>query len=85
MDVHPRPALGGIPEVTEYQVRQIARGAGIVVQAIGGPNLALARDGISAGLARRGVSAPEVTITVVDQLDRLPSTGKVARFIAQAV
>jgi phenylacetate-coenzyme A ligase PaaK-like adenylate-forming protein len=87
IEVHPhlfRSALAAIPEVTEYQVRQTARGAGIVVQAAGTPDLARARAAIRAGLARLGIAEPEITITRIAHLERHAGTGKVKRFIAQA-
>lgn len=79
-----RVATGGLPVVTEYQVRQTERGASIFIQAAGSPHLAPVREAIRAGLARLGLRVPEVTITVLDRLDRGAATGKVARFIARA-
>jgi len=55
VEVHPhvfRSALACIPEVTEYQVCQMERGAGIVVQATGRPDLTPARQTIGAAPAR---------------------------------
>jgi phenylacetate-CoA ligase len=88
VEVHPhvfRSALAGIPEVTEYQVCQTARGAGIVVQAAGAPDLRPARETIGAALVRLGLSDPEITISTVARLDGHAGTGKVRRFVPQAV
>lgn len=87
VDVHPhvfRSALAGAPEVTEYQVRQTARGAAIVAQATGMPDLASVRDRISLALTRLGLADPQVTITRVARIERLDGTGKLKRFVAQA-
>jgi len=87
VDVHPhvfRSVLASVPEVTEYQVRQTARGAAIAVQAVSAPDLAPVRDKISAALTRLGLADPEVDITRVERLARLAGTGKLKRFVAQA-
>jgi len=87
VDVHPhvfRSALAGAPEVTEYQVRQTARGAAIVAQATGMPDRASVRDRISLALTRLDLADPQVTITRVARIERLDGTGKLKRFVAQA-
>jgi len=73
-----------VPEVTEYQVRQTARGAVIVAQAGDMLDLVPVRDKISAALARLGLADPEVTITGVERIECLAGTGKLKRFVAQA-
>jgi len=87
VEIHPhvfRSALAGVPEVTEYQVRQTARGVAIVAQAGDMLDLVPVRDKISAALGRLGLADPEVTITGVERIERLAGTGKLKRFVAQA-
>ena len=84
--VHPhvfRSPLSHCRSVVEYQVRQTARGAAIAVrvtEAFDGETLA---GEIAAGLARLGVTDPEVTVTAVNHLDRQYS-GKLKRFVPLA-
>jgi phenylacetate-coenzyme A ligase PaaK-like adenylate-forming protein len=87
IEVHPhvfRSALGRLPEVTEYQVRQTPRGADIAVRLAGDVmdvDLAPVQRELVVSLARLGLTEPEVTLTTVDHLDRLPGTGKLRRFV----
>jgi phenylacetate-CoA ligase len=84
--VHPhvfRSPLGRCRSVVAYQVRQTARGAAIAVRVTGAfDGDALAAE-IAAGLARLGLAEPEVTVTIVDQLERQYS-GKLKRFVPLA-
>jgi phenylacetate-coenzyme A ligase PaaK-like adenylate-forming protein len=81
--VHPlvfRSLLAHEREVVEYQVTQTQRGAAIALRAQGAvdaPSLATA---LEAELLRLGLQRPNVTIEVVDGLDRL-ATGKFKRFV----
>jgi phenylacetate-coenzyme A ligase PaaK-like adenylate-forming protein len=84
VEVHPhvfRSALGGIPAICEYQVRQTPRGASILVCAAQAENLVPLQRHLVGALARLGLVAPEVSIEAVDHLDRLGGTGKLKRFV----
>jgi phenylacetate-coenzyme A ligase PaaK-like adenylate-forming protein len=84
VEVHPhvfRSALGGIPAICEYQVRQTPRGASILVCAAQTENLEPVRRHLVGALARLGLVAPEVSIEAVDHLDRVGGTGKLKRFV----
>ncbi len=84
VSVHPhvfRSALGRLPEILEYQVRQTARGAQVVVVCSGNPDLDALRREIESHISKAGVPAPEVAITTAPTLDRLAQTGKLSRFI----
>ena len=67
--------------VREYQVRQTARGADIAVAAravLDSTALAAAAED---DLRLAGVTAPRVTISRVQAIDRDPRTGKARRFL----
>jgi phenylacetate-CoA ligase len=84
VEVHPhvfRSALGEIPAICEYQVRQTPRGASILVCAAQAGDLEPARRHLVGALARLGLVAPEVSIEAVDHLDRVSGTGKLKRFV----
>ncbi|MCC7494275.1 MAG: phenylacetate--CoA ligase family protein [Fimbriimonadaceae bacterium] len=79
-----RSALGRLPEVTEYQVRQTPRGADIAVRVAGDASavdLAPVQRELVAALTRLGLADPAVVLTAVAQIDRLPGTGKLRRFV----
>ena len=81
--VHPlvfRSPLGRDRHVVEYQVMQTPRGAAIYVRTEGEAPLEPLRHQIIGDLTGAGLADPEVTITKVDYIDRLP-TGKQHRFI----
>ena len=85
--VHPhvfRSALGRLPEVTEYQVRQTPQGAEIAMRVAGNAadvDLAPVQRELVAALARLGLAEPEVVLTTVAHIDRLHGTGKLRRFV----
>lgn len=74
-----RYVLGTDPRVSEYQVHQTPRGADVL--AIGTPDVDALASSLVAALRRQGLSDPEVTIRVVDRLQRHEATGKLKRFI----
>jgi phenylacetate-CoA ligase len=83
-DVHPitvRSVIVRTPEVIDYQVRQTPRGVDVsAVTADGLPvDDLVAR--LRRALADAGLERPDVTVQVVDKLDRHPDTGKLRRFI----
>jgi len=81
--VHPvvfRSPLGRDRTVIEYQVTQTPRGAAITVRSDGDGGLQSLRQQIITDLTKAGLTDPEVTVTKVDSVARLP-TGKLRRFI----
>jgi phenylacetate-CoA ligase len=81
--VHPlvfRSPLGLCRHVIEYQVRQTARGADIAVRCQGPVDLVGLQVEITSKLTAIGLTAPEVTVTAVEHLER-QDTGKLKRFI----
>jgi phenylacetate-coenzyme A ligase PaaK-like adenylate-forming protein len=82
--VHPlvvRSALVTAPDVAEYQVRQTDTGLDVAVVAVGTVDESGLAGRIADALERAGVPAPDVTVRVVDDVDRHPATGKARRFI----
>jgi phenylacetate-CoA ligase len=75
-----RHVLGTDPRVSEYQVKQTAAGADVLV--VGDPNVAALRTSVIAALRRFGLSEPHIEIQVVDRIARHAATGKLKRFIA---
>ena len=84
VEVHPhlfRSALGRRRQVFEYQVRQTAAGADIALRTSSEIDTeTLARE-LAEGLARLGVASPEVRISVVEEIERVGSTGKLRPFV----
>jgi phenylacetate-coenzyme A ligase PaaK-like adenylate-forming protein len=76
-----RSTLSRLPSICEYQVRQTARGAEILVRLEGRLDLASVHEELSDALARIGLPDPVVTIEPVDHLARLDGTGKLKRFV----
>ena len=75
--------LDPVPAIVEYQVRQTARGADVLVVQRGEADLDRLVRETEAALARIGVSAPAVTMRPVDRIER-PVSGKLKRFVALA-
>ncbi len=79
-----RSALGRLPEVAEYQVRQAPRGAAIAVRLAEDAmdvDLAPVQRELVAALTRLGLAEPEVVLTPVAHIDRQPGTGKLRRYV----
>ena len=68
--------------VREYQVRQTARGADIVVVADSGLDESALAAAAEQSLRQAGVTEPQVTIRRVRAIARDPRTGKARRFIS---
>lgn len=75
-----RHVLGTDSCVSEYQVKQTASGAEVLV--VGGPDVTALRMSVIAALRRFGLSEPHIEIQVVDRIARHEATGKLKRFIA---
>jgi phenylacetate-coenzyme A ligase PaaK-like adenylate-forming protein len=75
-----RYVLGTDPLISEYQVRQTASGADVVV--IGSPDVSAVAAALVSSLGRQGLSNPAISVSVVEQIPRHASTGKLKRFIA---
>jgi phenylacetate-coenzyme A ligase PaaK-like adenylate-forming protein len=75
-----RHILGTDPAISEYQVRQTRTGAEAVV--VGAPNLAGVQAALVESLRRYELRDPEITVTVVERIERHAATGKLKRFIA---
>ena len=83
--VHPvviRSALLAVPQVIEYQVRQIKDGIDVAVVAEAPFNLPWLRERLRAALVTAGVPDPAVSVRTVLSLERHPETGKCRRFIS---
>lgn len=74
-----RHVLGTDPRITEYQVTQTATGAQILV--VGDPDLAALSGAVEAAVRRYGLQRPQISVAVVDALQRHQSTGKLTRFV----
>jgi phenylacetate-CoA ligase len=87
IEVHPAlfsAVLGAEVAIGAAQVYQTERGADIrIVPAGNGSSIDLetVKQKLVAGLCQHGIALPEVTVTLVDQLERQSATGKVRRFI----
>ena len=75
-----RYVLGTDPLISEYQVRQTAGGADVLV--VGSPDSSAVVAALVSSLRRYGLSNPEINVGVVEQIPRHASTGKLKRFIA---
>jgi phenylacetate-coenzyme A ligase PaaK-like adenylate-forming protein len=75
-----RYVLGTDPLISEYQVHQTAGGADVLV--VGSPDVSTVVAGLVSSLRPYGLSNPAINVSVVDQIPRHASTGKLKRFIA---
>jgi hypothetical protein len=85
LEIHPfviRSVLVKTPEVSDYQVRQTARGIEVTAQAEVGLETEALRLELIASLASAGLRDPEVEVRAVPVLERHADTGKLRRFIA---
>jgi phenylacetate-coenzyme A ligase PaaK-like adenylate-forming protein len=76
-----RSALGRRRHIVEYQVRQTASGADVAARCIGPVDLEGLQVEIAGELKALGLPAPHITVAPVECLERLPSSGKLKRFI----
>jgi phenylacetate-coenzyme A ligase PaaK-like adenylate-forming protein len=83
VDVHPlvvRSVMVKTPSVADYQVRQTTRGIAVSVVPAGAVDVERLQRGLVRGLSEAGLHDPDVTVRVVDRLDRDARTGKIRRF-----
>ena len=88
VEVHPhlfRSALGRRRQVLEYQVHQTPTGATIAVRASSDLDTEALGQELIEGSAALGVTHPQVSVAVVEDIERAQSTGKLRRFIPLAV
>jgi phenylacetate-CoA ligase len=74
-----RHVLGTDAAISEYQVRQTARGADVLV--VGSPDVTVLAGSLAESLRRFGLSDPEVSVIGVEQIARHAGTGKLKRFV----
>jgi phenylacetate-coenzyme A ligase PaaK-like adenylate-forming protein len=75
-----RYVLGTDPLISEYQVRQTASGADVLV--VGSADVPAVAAALVASLTHYGLSNPKISVSTVQQIPRHVSTGKLKRFIA---
>jgi phenylacetate-CoA ligase len=75
-----RHVLGTDPLISEYQVRQTAAGADVLV--VGSPDVSAVATALIASLRPHSMSNPQINLIVVEQIPRHAATGKFKRFIA---
>ena len=83
-EVHPLVVRGVLvkePGVTDYQVRQTARGVELAVLTGAAVDLGAIAGELRAALEGAGLHDPEVVVRAVPALERHPETGKVRRFL----
>lgn len=76
-----RYVLGTSPLISEYQVQQTPNGAHVL--AVGTPDTDAVVAALVTALRPYGLDHAEITLSVVDQIPRHGSTGKLKRFIPQ--
>lgn len=84
VDVHPqtfRAPLGAHPSISEYQVRQTAKGADVDVVAEGPVNEQDIAGELAAALKRSGLDGAAVRLRRVAAIERHPETSKLRRFV----
>jgi phenylacetate-coenzyme A ligase PaaK-like adenylate-forming protein len=82
--VHPhvfRSVLGRFAGIVEYQVRQTAEGASILVRCGAPVDLSLVGGQVAEGLTALGVRFPIVDVTAVERLERNGGPAKLKRFV----
>jgi phenylacetate-CoA ligase len=75
-----RHVLGTDPLISEYQVHQTAEGADVLV--LGSPGVSAVAAALVSALRPYGLANPQIKVSVVEQIPRHASTGKLKRFIA---
>ncbi|MGD9987526.1 phenylacetate--CoA ligase family protein [Pseudonocardia sp.] len=75
-----RYVLGTDATISEYQVRQTADGADVLV--VGTPDIAAVTAALVGSVRPHGLSAPVIRVEVVAAIPRHAATGKLRRFVA---
>jgi phenylacetate-coenzyme A ligase PaaK-like adenylate-forming protein len=75
-----RHVLGTNPLISEYQVRQTAGGADVLV--VGAPDVSAVAAALVSSLEPYGLAHAGIDVRVVDRIPRHAATGKLTRFIA---
>jgi phenylacetate-CoA ligase len=75
-----RYVLGTDPLISEYQVRQTASGADVLV--VGSPDVSAVAAALVSSLRPFGLPNAQISVNVVEQIPRHAATGKLKRFIA---
>jgi phenylacetate-CoA ligase len=84
VDVHPhviRSVMLRSAEVVDYQVRQTAHGIQVDAIAAGTASTQALSGRLAEALAHAGLSQPDVSLRIVDDLRRHQQTGKLRRFL----
>jgi phenylacetate-coenzyme A ligase PaaK-like adenylate-forming protein len=84
VDIHPhviRSALVKSPEILDYRIRQTRRGIDVEALAAVPVNSDRLADHLVQALAAAGLHDPAVSVRIVDDLERIPDTGKLRRFL----
>ena len=74
-----RHVLGTDPLISEYQVRQTAGGAEVLV--VGAPDVSAVAAALASSMQPYGLAHPEISVRLVDRIPRHATTGKLKRFI----
>jgi phenylacetate-coenzyme A ligase PaaK-like adenylate-forming protein len=86
--VHPlvlASPLGRVPEITDFQVRQLANGVEVDVVAPQGVAVTPLGAELTAALRDAGLVDPQVRVGIVDAIARHPETGKRQQFVPRLV
>ena len=75
-----RHVLGTDPRISEYQVRQTAAGADVLI--VGSADPAVLAASLVAALRPYGLANADISVKQVSRIERHASTGKLKRFIA---
>jgi len=84
IDIHPhvvRSVMVRTPDVLDYRVRQIPRGIEVEALAVVPVDSDRLAERLAAALAEAGLDHPDVSVRIVDRLERIPDTGKLRRFL----
>jgi phenylacetate-CoA ligase len=84
VDIHPhviRSVMLQSTEIIDYQARQTAHGIQVDATAAGTANTQALRGRLAEALAHAGLSQPDVSVRIVDDLQRHQQTGKLRRFL----
>ncbi|MET9022637.1 hypothetical protein ABZV93_21915 [Actinopolymorpha sp. NPDC004070] len=76
-----RHVLGTDPRISEYQVRQTATGADVLV--VGSPDVTAVVTALGESLRPYGIPAATITVHAVEEIPRTAATGKLRRFVGR--